>query len=192
MYAKVARFDYPSEWPSLFNDLMANLSSGSALTVRRCGVKLRAPCAATACVAHGSLLPLDATRGRCTRCLPGASSFSRGWCSVRCRRSWGACRGPQADGDRPRGVGRCERTLSTLLAGPVHCAVLQGVPHPASHPEGALVQAPGGRPNQLCPGAARKGGIRGPAQTPPTAGPHRHVHAAERRLGVLGGRRFPA
>jgi hypothetical protein len=36
MYAKVARFDYPSEWPSLFSDLMANLSSSSsALTVRR-------------------------------------------------------------------------------------------------------------------------------------------------------------
>lgn len=34
-YAKIARFDYPSDWPTLFHDLMANLSTGSALAVRR-------------------------------------------------------------------------------------------------------------------------------------------------------------
>ncbi|GFR48983.1 hypothetical protein Agub_g11001, partial [Astrephomene gubernaculifera] len=35
VYAKIARFDYPGEWPSLFNDLMANLGSGNPLVVRR-------------------------------------------------------------------------------------------------------------------------------------------------------------
>ncbi|GLC33673.1 hypothetical protein PLESTB_000102300 [Pleodorina starrii] len=35
VYAKVARFDYPAEWPGLFNDLMSNLGSGNPLTVRR-------------------------------------------------------------------------------------------------------------------------------------------------------------
>ncbi|KAG2485576.1 hypothetical protein HYH03_015738 [Edaphochlamys debaryana] len=35
VYAKVARFDYPSEWPGLFSDLMANLGAGNPLTVRR-------------------------------------------------------------------------------------------------------------------------------------------------------------
>ncbi|GIM07011.1 hypothetical protein Vretimale_11220 [Volvox reticuliferus] len=32
VYAKVARFDYPSDWPGLFNDLMANLGSGNPLS----------------------------------------------------------------------------------------------------------------------------------------------------------------
>ncbi|KAG2446835.1 hypothetical protein HYH02_008395 [Chlamydomonas schloesseri] len=35
VYAKVARFDYPAEWPGLFSDLLANVNGGSALTVRR-------------------------------------------------------------------------------------------------------------------------------------------------------------
>ncbi|PNW86254.1 hypothetical protein CHLRE_02g078885v5 [Chlamydomonas reinhardtii] len=35
VYAKVARFDYPADWPGLFADLLANVNGGSALTVRR-------------------------------------------------------------------------------------------------------------------------------------------------------------
>ncbi|EFJ44088.1 hypothetical protein VOLCADRAFT_95713 [Volvox carteri f. nagariensis] len=35
VYAKVARFDYPAEWPGLFSDLMLNLGSANPLTVRR-------------------------------------------------------------------------------------------------------------------------------------------------------------
>ncbi|KAG2435382.1 hypothetical protein HXX76_007454 [Chlamydomonas incerta] len=35
VYAKVARLDYPADWPGLFGDLLANLNGGSGLTVRR-------------------------------------------------------------------------------------------------------------------------------------------------------------
>ncbi|PNH03022.1 Importin-11 [Tetrabaena socialis] len=35
VYAKMARFDYPTDWPSLFNDLMGNLGPGNPLVVRR-------------------------------------------------------------------------------------------------------------------------------------------------------------
>ncbi len=35
MFAKVARFDYPSEWPGLFSDLMGGLAGGSPLHARR-------------------------------------------------------------------------------------------------------------------------------------------------------------
>lgn len=41
VYAKIARSDYPRDWPSLFHDLLANLntagqsSSSSTLTIRR-------------------------------------------------------------------------------------------------------------------------------------------------------------
>lgn len=35
VFAKVARFDYPSEWPALFSDLMGGLAGGSPLHARR-------------------------------------------------------------------------------------------------------------------------------------------------------------
>lgn len=33
--AKAARFDYPRDWPSLFNDLLGQVHGGDKLTVRR-------------------------------------------------------------------------------------------------------------------------------------------------------------
>lgn len=35
VFAKVARYDYPQAWPSLFSDLLAKLQSADMLTTRR-------------------------------------------------------------------------------------------------------------------------------------------------------------
>ena len=35
MFAKVARSDYPRQWPSLFSDLLARSEGGSTLVLRR-------------------------------------------------------------------------------------------------------------------------------------------------------------
>ena len=50
VYAKVARFDYPADWPGLFADLLANVNGGSALTVRRWVVCVHAASGQYMCV----------------------------------------------------------------------------------------------------------------------------------------------